>query len=63
MSYVSAVICQGSYASLYVLNTMSKLLQVYSYISLYAYLSTSLCMLSVKTRMSATVYLHLYAGT
>jgi hypothetical protein len=30
---------------------------------LYAYFSTSLCMLYAKSRMPVIVYLHLYAGT
>jgi hypothetical protein len=30
---------------------------------LYAYLSTSFCMLCARSRITVTVYLHLYAGT
>jgi hypothetical protein len=61
--YMLYVICQVSYVSFYMLSTMCELLQVCNHISLYAYFSTSFCMLYVKSRMPVIVYLHLYVST
>jgi hypothetical protein len=63
------VICRLSYAKAYMpvfvcwVPYASQLLWVCYRTSLYAYLSTSLCMLYHRSHMPVTVYLHLYAGT
>jgi hypothetical protein len=58
LSHMLCVICRFIYVECHVLAVASLHSD-----QLYAYLSTSLCMLCHRSHMPVTVYLHLYAGT